>query len=121
MTAREVQFVPATAELVTAFYGHPPVTTLRAHAAVLDGRVLGIGGISYEAGTLVLFSDPGPEMRARRRDMVRAFRCLEAVVREIKGPMKAIVGEGEPAAERLLARLGFQPTDVEGVMMRGSV
>jgi hypothetical protein len=119
MTGREVEFVPATREMVLAFYGVPPVYTLRGHAAILDGQVVGIGGISYQAGCLVLFTDAGPELRARRRDMVLAFRFLEEMIKPIEGPLQAIVQPGEPASERLLGRLGFQAADVAGVMRRG--
>jgi hypothetical protein len=119
MTGREVEFVPATREMVLAFYGTPPAHTLRGHAAILDGQVIGLGGISYQAGCLLLFSDAGPELRARRRDMVRAYRFLETMIAQIEGPLQAIVQPGEPASERLLSRLGFQAADVAGVMRRG--
>lgn len=119
MTGREVEFVPATPEMVVAFYGKPPASTLRAYAAVLDGRVIGMGGISYENGALVLFSEAGPELKARRRDMVRAFRFLEAVATSVSH-LAAITVEDEPAGPRLLARLGFSPADRPGLMLKGA-
>ena len=119
MTAREVEFVPATRELVIAFYGVPPVWTLKGHAALLGDRVIGIGGISYEGSTAVLFSDASPEMRARRRDMVRAFRVLEDLLSAEKRRLVAIAKEA--TAPRLLQRLGFAATDRPGVMVRGQI
>ena len=120
MTARDVEFVPATRDLVTAFYGYVPQPTIQAHVAVLDGRVVGVAGIAFESGGPMLFSDPAPEMRARRRDMVRAVRFLEAQAKGFKGRLFAIAKVGEPAAPRLLKRLGFVPVEgerAEGVLM----
>lgn len=90
---------------------------MRAHVALLEGRVVGVGGISYENGQPVLFSDAAPELRARRRDMVRCVRALERQVTDFRGVLVAVVSEA--TAPRLLGRLGFKPTDVPSLMVRG--
>lgn len=102
MTSLEI--VPATPELVEAFFGKPPAFTFRGHAAVIDGEVLGLGGISYVGGRPVAFSDWKPELG--RKDRARCFRFLERRLAEHKGRIFAIcIGE---QSRRLLERLGFR-------------
>jgi hypothetical protein len=118
MTKPDVLMVPATSALVEAFYGRPPIWTMRGHVALIEDRVVGVGGISYEEGLPILFSDAAPELRARRRDMVRGVRLLERQARAFRGTLFAIAGTGETAAPRLLGRLGFKPTEMPRLMVR---
>lgn len=118
MTSPDVVIKPATLDLFEAFYGRPPAWTMRGHVALIEDRVVGIGGISYEGGVPVLFSDAAPELRARRRDMVRCVRFLQRQAEAFRGTLFAVTAVDEPAAPRLLARLGFEETATPRLMVR---
>lgn len=111
MTISEVAIVEATPELVEAYYGRPSPFTLRGLVATIDGRPVGVGGISYVAGEPIVFSEMHDELRARRRDCARCFRALEPLVRSFAGLAYAIACE--PSSPALLKRLGFVDTGAE--------
>lgn len=112
MTARnpEIEFVDATPALVEAYYGKPAPFTFRGHVALLDGKPVGVGGVYYDDGNPVAFSDMGEEMRARKRDIVRAIRLLKRQFDASKAALYAVASREEATSQSLLARLGFQPT-----------
>ncbi len=109
----DIQFVEATPALVTAYYGKPAPFTFRGHVAVLDGKPVGVGGVYYDRGNPVAFSDMGEEMRGRKRDIVRAIRLLKQQFDASKASLLAIANRDEATSQNLLMRLGFQPTGRE--------
>lgn len=107
------EFIPATTDLVLAYYGKPPPFTFKGYVALLDGKPVGVGGIYRDNESLVAFSDMGPEMRARKRDVVRAIHVLKDQFDACKAQLFVIANKDEPTSPQLLARLGFEPTGQE--------
>lgn len=102
MTA--VEFVPATREHVLAFYGETYPMTLRAVAAVRDGRVLGIAGVHRIGMGYGLFSDLSDEFLKNRRDVVRGLHEVEKITKSLKMTLYAYAQD--PNNTRLIDRLG---------------
>ena len=94
---------PATAADLKAFYGDKPRPTVRAIVGVVDGVPLGVAGISYERGQLMLFSDLKPEGRKYRKAIVKAARMVLEMAKGI--PILALAEH--PSSCRFLTRLGF--------------
>lgn len=84
---------------------------MRAYVAVLDGRLIAIGGVYYEHGE-VAFSDFKPEMRHHRKAIVEGMRLF---LREFGDRTVTAYTDGpEPGAERFLKRLGFAAVSGHG-------
>ena len=113
MTKSEVTFAEATPDLVLAYYGKPAPFTFKGYVALLDGKPVGVGGIYYDNERPVAFSDMAPEMRARKRDVVRAIRLLKNQFDACKAQLFVIANKDEPTSPHLLTKLGFEPTGHE--------
>lgn len=100
--------VPATADMMTAFYGRPPQRSQRAFAFVRDERVIGIFGLYADGGRMVLFSDLTPELRTLKKTLVKGMRFVMGVAKQIGAPVHACADEGVEGSEKLLTRHGFQ-------------
>lgn len=110
MTADKVTFVPATPDLVRAYYGGPPPYSFKGYVALLDGKPIGIGGVFFN-GCPVAFSEMKEEMRPRTKDKARAVRVLERLIETYKSPVFAVAAE--PTSVPLLTKLGFALTGRE--------
>lgn len=99
-----VEFVPATKELVESFYGEPQQVTIRAVAAVRDGKVLGIAGVHRMGMGYGLFSDLSDEFLRNRRDVVRGLHEVEKITRSLK--MTLYAKAQDPDNTVLIDRLG---------------
>lgn len=104
-----VEFVPATAELATAFYGKPAPFSFRGWVCMVDGEPAGVCGIYKEGIHNVAFSDIAPGHRGRRRDIVRGIRLMREVIEASPVPVFAKPNPEFPTARPLLERLGFVP------------
>jgi hypothetical protein len=107
MRKSRITFKPATMAHAREFYGDQYTKSFKGYAALLDGKVVGIAGISFEDETMVLFSDMKKEMRPFKRDIVRAIWVLGDMVENARYPIVAVVDKKEPAAEKILTKLGF--------------
>lgn len=97
---------PATAADFFALYGENPAHTINAEVVVeSDGRVLGIGGISYLPGQPVLFANLLPELRRHKRFIVEA--ALHLAARAKAAHAVAIADPAEPLSVKLLTKLGL--------------
>ena len=105
-------FEVATQATVTEFLGGPPPFSLRGYVARVGGRVVGLGGVYYDAGRAVAFSKMKDEMRPKRKACAKACRMLVDLIRETPGPVYAIASPDEATAPALLQKLGFVPTGV---------
>lgn len=97
----------ATAADVRAFYGGPAPFTLRAYVALLDGKPVALGGISYRDGLVLAFMEIKDEMRPYKFSIGK----FAAKLPELFGqgvPGMAIADPNEPTADRLLRWLGFK-------------
>lgn len=104
-----VEFVPATHELVAAWYGRPAPFSLRGYAGVAeDGRVMGLCGIYSVGPDPVAFSEWRPEVD--RRTLARGVRLIERMLKAFPIPVYAVPSDKQPTSVALLKRLGFRET-----------
>lgn len=105
-----LEFAQATPELARAYWGKDPPFSFRGYVALLDGEVVGIGGVSYVMGHAIAFSEGKPELMKRRKDVVTCFRFLAMYLDKWAGRLYAECAL--PTSPRVLERLGFLPTDM---------
>lgn len=111
----DVTIRPATQKDAVQFYdGRRPPFSFRGYVAEKDGVVIGVGGVYYQDGIPVAFSDMKPAMRRHKKVMAKACRILLSLFDQIGGPVYAVACSTEPTAPYLLAKLGFRPTGVFG-------
>lgn len=101
----KTEIKPATREMLTEMYGHPPSRSMRAYAGFADGQLLAVFGWYYVNDDAVLFSKMKPEARKYKKTLVKAARM---VVNAAKVRLKAIPDCDVPGSEKLLAHLGFR-------------
>ena len=114
MTRSEPAFRKATAADALAFYGEPAKMSFRGFVAELDGEVVGIGGVYYDNGVPIAFSETRPPMRKHKKAMAKACRILTRFFDQLGGRVYAVACSTEPTAPYLLAKLGFKPTGLFG-------
>ncbi|MCK5149102.1 hypothetical protein KAR48_20265 [bacterium] len=109
MKKSKITFEPATTAHAKKFYGDKCAKSFKGHVAMLDGKVVGIGGLSYEQGRMVLFSDMKEEFRPFKKDIWKAIDILGEMVEKTNCPVVAVANNKEKNAEFLLTKLGFTP------------
>lgn len=114
MTRSEPVIRPATYSDAVAYYGGPPRASFKGFVAELDGEIIGIGGVFYEDGAAVAFSEMKEPMRKYRKAKARACRILCDMFDGIGRKVYAAACESEPTAPYLLVKLGFKPTGIFG-------
>ncbi len=97
---------PLRSDDVTAYRGAPLRRTVRGFAAELDGRVVGIAGLSYDGAVLKAFSEFDPEMRGYRVTMLKAAKRVLGLIGGCR-PL-AVVDGGDVRAARFARHLGFE-------------
>lgn len=112
-----VVFRPATSRDFVEFASSLPPHRVRAFVGEIDGVTLGIGGLAYlPNGSVLAFCDLKEEARRYPVALHRAGRetlrfAAELGIRKIL----ATADNLQPAAERWLLRIGFVPTEIDGV------
>lgn len=107
---------PATRQDFLDYSGALPACRVRAWAARLDGRVIGIGGVFYAPnGGLYAFLDLSDEARAFPRCLHRTGLSFMREMRQSGlGPIAATTTTDVPRADAWLERLGFVKHEVGG-------
>lgn len=100
----------ATAADMRAMFPDHPVLTFKGLVVELDGEVIGIGGVCYQQGHPVAFSDLRDALRNHKKTLAKACRMLVNLFDKIGGRVYAVACPTEPTAPYLLAKLGFAPT-----------
>jgi hypothetical protein len=125
MKKRRITFEKATNEYAKEFYGNKPALSFRGYVALLDGKVVGVGGITVKNGNQIAFSEMKDEMRPFKKDIVRGARLLMEFLDSLPFPVIAFANKEEPNAPRLLERLGFTGTNISvpghGVVFRREI
>lgn len=106
-TKPKITFEPATIEHAKEFYGDQPTKSFKGYVALLNGKVVGIGGLSFEKGTMMLFSDMKDELRPFKADIWKGIGILDEMVKKTKYPVYAVASNKEKRSEELLSNLGF--------------
>mgnify|MGYP001015551047 FL=1 len=104
----------ATQKDVTSFYGGMPPLTMKGFVVEYDNAVIGIGGIYWNEGKKVLFSEITAHGKRFKKTMVRVAK---RVVAELN-PRYALADCDTEGSAKLLEHLGFER--VEGVEYGGS-
>ncbi len=110
MKKSKIIFKHATKEHVKEFYGDQCTKSFKGYVALLDGKVVGIGGLSYENDVMLLFSDMKDEFRPFKNDIWKAIGLADQMVKETKYPVVAVANKKEKNSEWLLTNLGFNPS-----------
>ncbi len=103
----------ATQSLARAYWGGDPPFSFRGYVALLDGEVVGVGGLYRMCGRLWLFSGFRPELRPYRKTRAKAVRMLLQLADMYTEPVYVTPDREEPTAMPLLTKLGFVPTGEE--------
>ena len=107
MKKSDIIIEPATMAHAKEFYGDIPMKSFKGSVALLNGKVVGIGGLSFENETMMLFSDLKEELRPYKYVIWRAFYMLEDMVKNAEYPIVAVASQDEKDSERLLTKLEF--------------
>ena len=98
--------------------GQPIGPTVRAVAGVLDGRIIGVGGVAFFKGWAVAFCDLEDDAL---RHPVTLHKAARQVVRWMQESGRRFVfAEADPdypRSRQWLTRLGFQPYDDDRTMV----
>ena len=102
----DIEIIPATQELVNAYYGGPPPMTVKAIVAVRDGRVIAIAGIHRMGLAYGVFSEMTDEFMANKRNIVRGLRELKKITDGLR--MTVYAKAEDPNNTILIDRIGGQ-------------
>jgi hypothetical protein len=105
-----LRFVPATPDLLAAYYGGDPPFGPQDFVALIDSEPVGLGGITSISGISTALYEMKGELRARQRDLARFLCKFEALVEEFEGELFAIASE--PTSAGPLKGLGFRDTGI---------
>ena len=102
-----VEIRPATAADIEAYYGQKADRTVRAHVAVVEGELAGIGGVTVEQGRMMAFCDIREGAQVGK---LTVWRTAKAIMEKLAtgGPLAARPDPTKPNAPRFLQRLGFR-------------
>ena len=107
----EIIFRPATRADALRYYGQTPVATFRGFVAEENEEVIGIGGVYYDLGVPMVFTEMRPEMERNKRACARAARFMIEYTDSLDTPVVyAVADTNYQTAPGLLAKLGFIPT-----------
>ena len=112
--SNSVQIRTATAQDARKFYGQDPVYSFRGIAAELNGDIVGLGGLYFEDGKPVVFSEIRDAMRPHKKAIAKATRMLMQMLDDLGRSAYAFACPNEPTSGYLLAKLGFKPTGMVG-------
>jgi len=107
MRKSNIKIEPATMAYAREFYGDQYTKSFKGYAALLNDKVVGIAGLSFEDKQMMLFSDMKEELRPYKKDIVRSIHIIGDMVEKTNYPIMAIASNTEKASERLLTYLGF--------------
>jgi hypothetical protein len=106
----KLTFRPARDEDVVAVCGGKPDRTIYAMAAEKGGATVGVGGVYFDRGHPVVFTDVAPELLADKRGVAVACRMMMAYLDALLMPVYATPDKNLKTSEPLLRKLGFEPT-----------
>lgn len=114
MAELRVSFRPTVAADLPRIVDKPLPHRIRAITALLDGEVIGIGGLGYRPdGTAIAFAEISDTLRKYPLAVHRAGLLGMALIEASGVPM--VIAEAQPgnaAAERWLKHFGFEPIEL---------
>ncbi len=100
---------PATADDIKSFYKIETIPcSVRALAFFYDGALSGLGGVRFEHGMFIVFSDILENVQAPRATILRCGFMVLEMARSMNIPLIAHRNKDLPNADRFLSVLGFE-------------
>lgn len=104
-----LDFRPSTIEDIVDMTGISSLkNTVRAMTFLLDGEVSGIGGVKYESGYYVAFSDIKPDIDVSAATVARCGLEVMKMIKSMGVQVLAVKSTSSPGADRFLKFLGFE-------------
>lgn len=100
-------FRQGTAKDLNEFYGGPPIYSMRALVAELDGKVIAVAGTYRAKDQMYAFSEMKDEMRRRKRDILRMAKLVLPMLDRHR-QLIAHASKTEKSSARFLEWLGFE-------------
>lgn len=107
MRKRNVIIKVATKRYIEEFYGDKYTRSFKGYVALINKKVVGVGGLSFENGYILFVTEMSDELRPFKRDIVKIIRVFNKMIKNVDYPIIAVANKKEPLAEKLLHRLGF--------------
>lgn len=102
---------PLTIEDYEVFYNIKSMSfTTRGYAFYLDGALAGIGGIRYENGYFLAFSDIKPDIVVPKATVLRCGLKVMKMIKDMGITVVAVKNKNLEKAGRFLTALGFEHT-----------
>lgn len=105
MTRPELRNI--TAEDYEALYGERPKVSIRGVAAELDGKVIGVAGIAYLPGQIMVFSDIRDELKQYPVFLMKAGRRFAKMLNKYGRYAVATACPKEKNSAEFLKHIGF--------------
>jgi len=99
---------PATEADIRTVYGHGPLRTMRAYAAICDGAAVAVAGVYYYPDQVVAFSKILPEYAHLKAGLGRGAIKVLRLLKEINKPVLAVAEPSIPTSSEFLERCGFE-------------
>lgn len=103
-----VQIRPANVKDVQAVYGHPPKRSMKAYAATLDGKTIGVAGLYYFPDHLLAFSNVLPEYRHLKYGIAKGTLKVLEMLSNVTVPVYAVADPQIKGSGDFLLRCGFE-------------
>ena len=114
-----VEVRPATREDLLRYFEKDRLgPSVKAIAGIVDGRIVGVGGIAFMGGRPVAFCDLKDEARPYRKTLHKAALGILGEAKRRHRLIVAFIDRSEPTAERWIERLGFRHFDGDTYMWR---
>lgn len=99
---------PATIEDIKSFYNIETIPySIKALVFFFDGHLSGIGGVRFQHGYYVVFSDILENIKVPRATVLRCGLLVMDMAKKTYKELYAIKDMGLPSANRFLTALGF--------------
>ena len=99
---------PATIEDIKSFYNIETLPySIKALVFFLDGELSGIGGVRFQHGHYVVFSDILENVKVPRATILRCAHMIMDMAKQTHKELYAVKHESLVSAKRLLQSLGF--------------
>lgn len=106
-----IELVQATQKHVEEFYKGRPIRSVRAVVGLLDGKVVGIGGVFLDRDSVVAFCEIKEEARPHKKAILKAGFMVYNIMKKYSVVL-AVADPNEKGARRLLTRFGFKFVEV---------
>lgn len=103
-----VKIRPANVQDVIAIYGHPPRHSMKAYAAEIDGKTVGVAGLYYAPDSIIAFSNAHPDYRNHKIGAAKMTLKILDLLHRTNVPVMAVADKDIPTSEDFLLRCGFE-------------